>query len=161
MKLYEITKQYSEALTMVDDEWCITEDAIALLDKTDKDIETKGENIAIVNQEMDNNIQMIDNEVARLQKMKKVIKNNQNRLKEYLAMNLQMLDKKEIEAGTFKIGFRKSQAIEIAEGVLLEDRYTVTKITSTPDKTALKKAIKWGETIEWVELITKENLFIK
>jgi hypothetical protein len=162
MKLYELARVYQEAINTVDTEtWEITDEALELLDKTDKDIETKWKNIAIVNQELDNNIDALDIEIKRLTQMKKVMKNNQTRLKEYLAFNLEKLWLKEIKTDLFKIGFRKSQIVEVDENILLPDRYVVTKTTHTADKNLLKKALKDWEEIEWVKLVDKENLYIK
>lgn len=159
MKLYELAKQYQEAVQMVDEDGCLTDKALQLIDKSKLSIEEKGKNIAIIMQEMDNNAEVIDQEIKRLQAMKKAQVNNKQRLKDYLSDNLQRAWIEEVKTELFKINFRKSDSVEVEEWILLPEEFTNIKIS--PNKTAIKAALKKWVKIEWCTLKESKNLQIK
>ena len=101
----------------------------------------------------------IDDEIKRLQAIKKregnIVKNLKSRLLE--AVNLFG----EFTSGLHTFGTRKSSSIEVEDVNALPKDYKVIKVTEQADKKALKEALKRGETIEGVELVEKLNLNIK
>lgn len=144
---------------MVDEDGCLTDKALQLIDKSKLSIEEKGKNIAIIMQEMDNNAEVIDQEIKRLQAMKKAQVNNKQRLKDYLSDNLQRAWIEEVKTELFKINFRKSDSVEVEEWILLPEEFTNIKIS--PNKTAIKAALKKWVKIEWCTLKESKNLQIK
>lgn len=61
-----------------------------------------------------------------------------------------------------KLSKRKSSAVQIAEGLVVENLpIEYQRITIAADKTALKKAVEAGEVIEGVFVETRYNLQIK
>ena len=104
-------------------------------------------------------VQTIDNEIKRLQALKKSQGNIVTRLKDRLLDAVKMYGV--IEIGTFKFSTRKStQVIVNAEVNKLPTEFKTIKVTETPDKTAIKKAIQAGQVIEGCELIEVLNLKI-
>ena len=59
------------------------------------------------------------------------------------------------------VSSRKSKAVEISIDAIVPVKYINTKITETPDKTALKKAIEGGEVIEGVEVVERLSVSVK
>jgi len=161
MQLYKLREEFEDLMMMTDEDWVLPDEVLEKLDENEDAIETKAENICIMINGYENQIDNLDKEVKRLQDYKKAVVRNKDSLKQYLDYNLKSLKKDKIEAGTFRLSFRKSQAVEIDEWVLLDDKYLVTTTTIKPDKNALKTDLKAWEEIEWARLITKENLTIK
>ena len=100
---------------------------------------------------------LIDNEIKRLQALKKRNTNILTRL-EYNLLNAVK------SFGTFEVGFnkfgtRKSSTLEITDLALIDEDYVNTKVTFAADKKAIKEAIKNGEVIEGAYI--KENLNLK
>ncbi|MBR7085696.1 MAG: siphovirus Gp157 family protein, partial [Oscillospiraceae bacterium] len=58
------------------------------------------------------------------------------------------------------ISYRKSVSVQVDES-LLDKKYMKEKVTYTPDKIALKKALQAGENIEGAYLEEKPNIQIK
>lgn len=80
------------------------------------------------------------------------------RLKEWLA---KVCEGEKFSTAKCAISFRASEAVEIAEGATIPDEYMRTKITSEPDKTAIKAALKAGAEIDGCRLAAKLNTNIK
>jgi hypothetical protein len=123
------------------------------------ELQEKGINYAYVIKESEETIECIDKEIKRLQEAKKVQSNKVERLKETLvnAMNIYGIEK--IESALIKISIRKSESVEISEGLPL--KYQTVKTVYTPDKTRIKNAIKSGENVLGATLQTNYNLQIK
>lgn len=59
------------------------------------------------------------------------------------------------------VSFRKSEAVEIEDETLLPPELKTEKITYTPNKTAIKEAIKAGQEIPGAQLVERINPTIK
>lgn len=103
----------------------------------------------------------IKEEKAKLDKRQKQKEKAVERLKEYLAYNLTSVEQSKFETGKVLLSFRKSEAVEISNIELLPKEYIKTVIKEEANKTAIKQAIKDGQTVSGAELITKMNLQIK
>jgi hypothetical protein len=83
-------------------------------------------------------------EIKRLQSRKSVFANRQKRLKEYLAFQLGRLNEPKIETDLHTAALRKGQlAVVIDDEEALPEE--CIKVTRTPDKAAIKQALKGGE----------------
>ena len=67
----------------------------------------------------------------------------------------------EADDGTFKASFRSSTAVEIYDESQLPEEFIRTKITTSPDKIGIKKAINANVSISGARLVTNKNLIIK
>ena len=103
---------------------------------------------------------LIDNEVKRLQGMKKTNNNVINRLKDNLLVAVKTFGN--FSVGTQKFGTRKSSSIQVDPDKInsLPKEYKTIKVTEAPDKKALKDALKRGEEIDGVSLLESLNLKI-
>jgi len=161
MNLYEISQDIKQASEMLDEDWVLTEEWLALLDQSELSLKDKAQNIAFVNQELSNKKDAIKKEVERLNWLLKSINKNEEKLKGYLSSNLQELWITKLETELFKISFRKSESIEITDEESIDKQFIKEKISTTIDKTAIKKAIKDWLEVKGAELKTNNNLQIK
>jgi hypothetical protein len=102
----------------------------------------------------------IDEEIKRLQAMKKSNDTLVSRLKSNLLQAVSIFGN--YEAGFVKIGTRKSKQVVIDYDVNdLPKQYKTVKVTETADKVAIKKAIESGQTVYGCRLVENINLTIK
>lgn len=102
----------------------------------------------------------IDEEIKRLQAMKKSNDTLVSRLKSNLLQAVSIFGN--YEAGFVKIGTRKSKQVVVDYDVNdLPKQYKTVKVTETADKVAIKKAIESGETVYGCRLVENVNLTIK
>jgi hypothetical protein len=80
------------------------------------------------------------------------------KLKEWLAM---VCEGQKFSTAKCAVSFRSSVAVEVADGVTIPDQYMRTKVTTEPDKKAIKAAIEAGLEIYGCQLVTKLNTQIK
>jgi len=100
----------------------------------------------------------IDDEIKRLQQMKKTRTNLISRLKDRLLEAVNLFG--EFTSGLHTFSTRKSSSIEVEDVNGLPKEFKVIKVTEQADKKALKEAIKRGEEIKGVSLVDKLNLKI-
>lgn len=161
MQLYEIKNEYLSFMRAVED-GLIPEEAFAdTLEGIVGEIEDKADNIACVIKSIDAEILAIKAEEDRLADRRKAKESRKEWLKNYLSEALINCGLDKVETARNKITFRKSEAVEISEGVKLPERFITVKTTEAPNKTELKNAIKSGEIIEGVILRTNQNIQIK
>ncbi len=103
---------------------------------------------------------LINDEVKRLQAMKKSNNNLIDRLKDNLLVAVKTFG--DFTVGTQKFGTRKSSSVHVDAKKVnsLPQEYKTITVTEAPDKKALKEALKRGEEIDGVEIIDNLNLKI-
>ena len=74
---------------------------------------------------------------------------------------MQAVGDTKLETAKVALSFRKSESVDVYDPVLLPAEFTKTKTTVTPDKTAIKAAIKAGKDVAGATLEIKKNLQIK
>lgn len=103
----------------------------------------------------------IDEEVKRLQGLKKVRTSAIDRLKNVVSTTMQTFDIPEIDSPTMKINFRKSTSVEILDEEKIPAEFVTIKQTTTVRKVDIKKALKEGEKVAGAQLVENQNLQIK
>ena len=121
-------------------------------------LESKAEGYLSIITQKEDYINRIDAEIKRLQQLKKVNNNFVTRLKENLLQAVKTFGDFEVGLTTFST--RKSQSITVEDVNSLKTMYKTIKVTETPNKMALKNALKSGVEIQGVELVDKLNLKI-
>jgi len=157
--LYEISTDYLNLmLSLEETEGEITPEMDKALEISKDSLNTKAKNYNEIIAVKDALNLRIDEEVKRLQAIKK--RNNRviDTLKERLVWAIQIFG--EFEVGLLKFGTRKSTQLIVNDASLIPDKYKVRTITESVEKNAIKNAINDGEIIEGVELIVKQNLKI-
>ncbi len=107
------------------------------------------------------NVDAIDNEIKRLQAIKKTNENAIDRLKDTLSNAMKLYDIPELKTPTLKINFRKSEQVIVHDVNSLPQMFKTIKVTEQPDKIKIKEAIKSGEDVIGCELVTIQNIQIK
>jgi len=74
---------------------------------------------------------------------------------------MQLYEVEKIETPLIKLSFRNSESVEITNEQQLDAKFIVTKTVSTPDKKAIKDAIKSGVFVEGATISYNKNLQIK
>lgn len=124
-------------------------------------VEGKIEDYCHVINELTGDIVKIDKELDRLEAKKAAAKKGIERMKAALSAYMTATKTNKLKAGTFALSFRKSEAVVITNEIALPAEFVKTKTTTTPDKTAIKNAIKSGREVAGAELQTNMNLQIK
>ena len=137
----------------------LTDEVLEQLEINNEELYEKSVNyLAVIkNRESLNN--QIDDEVRRLQAMKKANNNLISRLKNSLLNAVNIFG--EFETGLIKFGIRKSTTVEV-NGIVndLPKEYKTVKVTEQPNKAEIKKSLQRGEQIEGCALVTNYNLKI-
>ena len=157
--LYKIEKDYIELIKQVEEaEGEITEEINEQLEINESQLQSKSIAYLSVIKEKEAFTTLIDDEIKRLQALKKkndnLVKNLKNRLLN--AVNL---------FGTFEIGFtkfgsRKSESVIIEDVNELPNEFKVKKLSIQADKMAIKKALKNGQKVKGCSIQVNNNLKI-
>ena len=161
MQLYNLTANYQQILDYVDNSEELDESLlIDTLESIDEAFEDKVISTAYVIKNNDADIETISNEIRRLQKLKQTKANANERLKGYIKDNMLQLDKTKIKGDLFNVSVRNNaESVEILnESALPEDAF---KVTRTPDKTAIKEALKNGHDVDGAVLKRTQSLQIR
>lgn len=126
---------------------------------TRENLQVKAIDYAYVIKSFDDEIEIYDKEIARLNERKKQLQATKERLKDTVSQAMLDFGIVEIKGQTVKMNFRESESVEIVDERLLTEQYLRTKVE--PDKVAIKKALKNGEDVQGARLINKSNLQIK
>ena len=160
--LYEISKDYLTVLDNleIDEETgeIINSDT---LDAVSEELEAKAESVACYIKDLKAYAEAVKAEGEALAKRRKAAENKAESLKRYLASCLDMAGKEKLETSKCRIGFRNDSYVEIIDECLIPEQYMSQKITVTPDKTAIKNAIKEGIEIDGTRLSEKRSIQIK
>jgi len=160
--IYQIANEYQLIINKVielDGEITPEQEIELIINKNE--LEQKGINYAYLIKQLDYDCEQIDNEIARLNKLKKVRANLTDRLKNTVSSAMQLYDVEKIETPLIKLSFRNSESVEITNESQLDACFIVTKTVTTPDKKAIKDAIKSGVFVEGATISYNKNLQIK
>ena len=136
------------------------EEVSAKLEELEFDRAAKIENIALYIKNMESLVVSLKAEEKALADRRRAREKRIENLKNYLTSSMVAANENGIETSKVCISFRKSESVVVNEA-LLDQKYFNEKVTYTPDKTAIKKAIKDGATIDGAYIETKYNLQLK
>ena len=132
----------------------LTED----LDKLDVERTEKIENVALYVKNLKYEAEAIKSEIDNLKSRAEIKNKKAEKLRGYLD---KVLCGEKLETPKVALSYRKSTAVKIENEELLPDEFMTIKIDKKPNKVAIAKLLKNGETITGCELIEKQNLQIK
>jgi len=156
--LYSITEEQRYLLSEIEQmEGEITTEMEEQLIITAHQLESKSIAYLEVIKNRESFISTIDEEIKRLQQIKKTSGNLVTRLKDNLLHAVKTFG--DYEVGLSKFGTRKSTSVEVEDVNALPKEYKVIKVTEQADKMAIKKALQSGIEIEGCYL--SENLNLK
>lgn len=161
MNLYEVNAQLEAMLEQVDEETgeltCDLEQLDALMMERDE----KLEGLALYVKNKAAEAEAIKAEKQALEKRQKAALNRAERARDFLA---RMLAGEKFSTPRVAVSWRRSEAVELGpeflDWAINNDKFIRVK-DPEPDKTAIKAAIKAGETVPGAELVTNLNMQIK
>ena len=101
----------------------------------------------------------IDEEIQRLQSLKKSYQTEVERRKSWMKFCMESVGMEKVETDLNKLSFRTTEQVVVMDWVELPEEYL--RIKKEPDKTKIKEAIKWWEQIDWCGIIQNHNLIIR
>lgn len=160
MNLYEISAQLSEALENVEVNPDTGEvSGVEALDALDQAFEDKAEGLACYIKGLAAEAEAIKTEKATLAKRQQLTEKKTERLKAYLAGCMNDAGKTKLRTPRCSISFRKSERVEAPDANALPKEFQ--RITTEPDKAALKAALKDGQKIEGAWLETRMSILVR
>ena len=161
MTLYELTDDYMEVASMIDDPDVDSQTIADTLESIGGEIEDKAENYAKVIANATAEADGLAKEIERLARRKKAIETNARRVKDTLQNAMVVTGKTKFKTSLFSFGIQKNPAsLEIAEGTTIPERYLIPQEPKV-DKAAIKAALKDGEVIDGCALVQGESLRIR
>ena len=160
--IYKIQSEFQLIIAeVINNEGEITPELETALTINKEQLQSKAVDYCYVIKQLDYDCEQIDNEIARLNKLKKVRSNLTDRLKNTVSSAMQLYEVEKIETPLIKLSFRNSESVEITNEQQLDACFIVTKTVTTPDKKAIKDAIKNGEIVTGATISYNRNLQIK
>lgn len=166
MKLYEIAEQYKNIAELLQNpEFAEEQDVIAALENIEDDFNHKVEQTVYILKNIESEIDPIDAEIKRLTAMKNARQNNIDRIKTRLKLNMQATGIDAVNCPLFKVSYRetKDNAVELDEKLFfannLNEDFVSVKVS--PNKTAIKNALKNGESVIGAKLVNSQTLTIR
>ena len=168
MKLYEITSEMRVLdelfLRCIDEETGEVKDdgVIDILEQELKlQLQTKGAGIIKSFKNSETMLNGVDEEIKRLQALKKSISNQINSRKEYIVRNMEMMGITKIETELGNLSLRKSKSVNIYDESLIDKKFIEVETKEKISKTEIKKAIEAGENVQGANIVEKNSLNIK
>jgi hypothetical protein len=160
LSLYKIEAEYIQlAEQLMDGE--LTPEIESALAINKENLKNKAVNYGFVCKQLESDVNVIDAEIDRLSALKKQRNKTIDKLKQTLSDAMQLYGVEKIETPIMKIGFRESQSVEIDNVALIDQKFMVEKVTVSPDKVAIKKAIQAGEEVIGAVIKVNQNIQIK
>lgn len=191
MNLYQIEQELLDLYNQIEENGGeITPELEERLVITQENFSSKLENYAKFVKSLEGNINLMDSEIERINKLKQTKQNLINRLEKNMLNALRLFGNKDpqkdiwrYELPTFKLSTRQSQSVEIPDETLIDrsfKEYSLSKLSfqeldtiletvnednhivkDTISKTKIKEAIKEGQEVEGAILKTNYSLQIK
>lgn len=168
--LWQLTEQGSKLEEMIENsiDWETGEvdenyDRLTdLKDEINALVVNKGKDLIYVLRKQDNYAEAIDEEIKRLQALKKSYAKKKENLSNYIKMCMIANNIKAIETPVGKLSIvNNAESVEIYDESLIDKKFIKTKVEETISKTDIKNAIKNGEEVQGARLVRNTRLAIK
>lgn len=160
MNLFNIQQQYLSLAHQLS-EGEVTPELEQELIINQEQLQEKAVNYGYVIKQLGHEVNAVDIEIKRLQDIKKRNEKAIERMETAISNAMQLYGIDKVESSFLKLSFRKSESVEVINEAQLSPEFTTTKTTKTPNKVAIKDALKRGEVVEGAVLNTNFNLQIK
>ena len=162
MNIYQIQNEFQLIIAeVINNEGEITPELETALTINKEQLQSKAVDYSYVIKQLDSDCEQIDAELKRLQQLKKVRTNLAERLKNTISDAMNLYEVEKIETPLIKLSFRNSESVEITNESQLDPCFIVTKTVTSPDKKAIKDAIKSGVLVEGATISYNKNLQIR
>jgi len=160
MNLFNIQQQYLSLANQLS-EGEVTPELEQELAINESQLKEKAVNYGYVIKQLGHEVYAVNEEIKRLTDIKKRNEKAIERMETAISNAMQLYGIEKVDSSFLKLSFRKSESVEIVNEAQLTEQFTTTKTTVTPNKVAIKEAIKNGEVVEGAVLVTNFNLQIK
>lgn len=162
-KLYELANDYMEIVNL---EGQAPEEQLELIKSViQEEVNNKSGNIIKLIKNIESDVKAIDEEIKRLNSIKKIKNNTINNIKEYTKQNLVNMDIKKIQTPFGNISIRNNPpSLNIPDETLVPDNFkekVVEYVISSENKKAIKEILKEGNTVPGCELTYGKSIIIK
>ena len=162
MNIFLIQNEYQLLINqIIEAEGEITPELETALTINKEKLQSKAVDYSYVIKQLDSDCEQIDAELKRLQQLKKVRTNLAEKLKNTISDAMNLYEVEKIETPLIKLSFRNSESVEITNESQLDACFIVTKTVTSPDKKAIKDAIKSGVLVEGATISYNKNLQIR
>lgn len=160
MKLYEITGEILELLTMAEDSELDQKMIRDTMEGLDFEFEEKAEAYAKVVKTLEMDIAGLDEEIQRMTKRKATIKNNIDRLKRSLEGAMIATGKRKFKTSLFGFGIQKNPpSLNVLDESKIPKEFWIEQQPKLDKKAAL--AYVKENKVDWAELSQTESLRIR
>lgn len=160
MNIYEITNELMAIYNAIaENEGVITPELEEALAIAGDQLEAKAENYCKMIANVKNDVEGYAAEIKRLQARKSAAENLIERLKNALRDAMIATDNLKLKAGTFALGIRTTEAVNITDESAVPDDYC--EYTKKISKSAIKEALKSGAAVAGAEMVSNQSLSIR
>jgi hypothetical protein len=164
MKFFELAGEYENLYSNIEkftdaETGEISEEFIKKLSDIEASANEKALACAEIYKRLNAESEAYENEIDRLIAESRHLKNEAERIKNYLDGNLRQMSITEVKGISGKITYRASQSVEVADVNALPEQYKRIKVEA--DKVAIKNALKAGTEINGCKLIENQSIQIK
>lgn len=166
MNLYNLTTEckslYDDIIASADDDTGEVDlSLVTALSVRQEEWNDKAIAVACVYRALDEDSARVGREIERLTAIKKRLERERDRVKEGLANACNALGVEKVQGMYANISFRSSEQTVIENEGAIPDEYMTVKTTYTPNKTAIKEAIKAGKDVPGAHVEKRKNIQIK
>lgn len=166
MNLYNLTAEcktlYDDIIASADDDTGEVDlSLVTALSVRQEEWNDKAIAVACVYRALDEDSARVGREIERLTAIKKRLERERDRVKEGLANACNALGVEKVQGIYANISFRSSEQTVIENEGAIPDEYMTVKTTYTPNKTAIKEAIKAGKDVPGAHVEKRKNIQIK
>lgn len=162
ISLYELTSEFEAAMQqIVVDAETGEVSGFEAVDSLNAAFEDKAEAYAVMIKNLAAEAAAIKTERDRMKEREDAIKRRMDSMKQHLAESMIAVGKNKISTAKAALSFRKSVQVSITNDVMLPDDLCKVVVDRKPDKTAIGKLLKAGETVPGAELVENMNLQVK
>lgn len=160
--LFEISERYKNLAELVGSQDIEPEAIEEALRSVEGELSDKLQNITYIVKREESDINLIDEEIKRLQARKKAISNNVDRLKQYMFEAMKFADVKKVNTSLNTWSIAKNPAsVNILDESLIDSQYIVVETVTKVDKKKLLIDLKNGLEVTGAEIKQGERLTIK
>ena len=159
MNLFDLSKNFIVMRDMMLDPDADQEATRDTLEAIDGAIEDKADGIAYVIKEIDAQADMLKAEADRLKQKEAALRNNKNRLRDYLLSAMVSTDKTSFKTSHHSFSVRTSQSVDVIDENAIPEVYK--KVSVSVAKKELGDALKAGEEIAGAVLRVNRSVTIR
>lgn len=156
-----LEKLEAMALNPEDQDATEIEELQVMLSINDGNLEDTIERYAWAIGEMKTRAQYLKDRAKSMQDIARAKESVIDKLEERIKAALDMRGVKKIETDTHTVSLRKSEAVSIHDEASIPAIYVKTKLTSAPDKTEIKRALKQGLEVKGAVIVERQSVQIK